>query len=127
MKHDDLSERLQQHANWLYGIGSPPAPMTPADFLAAGARIDRLQAELDTARAQLLSNERGDDRRHYVCVCPDCVRSFDTVLNEAFIDAYLEDYVFESDAGSHQPSDIDMFVIKDAIMGLLAAAREKKE
>jgi hypothetical protein len=44
---DDLSKRLQQHANWLYGIGSPPSPMTPADFLAAGARIDRLQAEVD--------------------------------------------------------------------------------
>jgi|SRR6478736_6956144 len=71
---DDLSERLRQHANWLYGIGTPPSPMTPADFLAAGARIDRLQAELDIARGQLLSNERGDDRRHYVCVCPDCTK-----------------------------------------------------
>jgi hypothetical protein len=72
---DDLSKRLQQHANWLYGIGTPPSPMTPADFLAAGARIDRLQAELDIARGQLLSNERGDDRRHYICVCPDCVKT----------------------------------------------------
>jgi hypothetical protein len=50
---DDLSERLRQHANWLYGIGTPPAPMTPADFLAAGARIDRLQAELDAANLEL--------------------------------------------------------------------------
>jgi hypothetical protein len=81
MKHDDLSERLQQHANWLYGIGTPPTPMVAADFLAAGARINRLQAELDIARAQLLSNERGDDRRHYVCVCPDCTKPVDLVSN----------------------------------------------
>jgi len=47
MKHDDLSERLQQHGNWLYGIGTPAKPMTAPDFLAAGARIDRLQAEVD--------------------------------------------------------------------------------
>jgi hypothetical protein len=52
MKHDDLSERLRQHGNFLYGIGTPPTPMVAADFLHAAARIDRLQAELDAAMAK---------------------------------------------------------------------------
>lgn len=39
---------------------------------------------------------------------------------EEIIDAYLEDYVFEGEEGSHTPDEFGRFVIKDAIMGLLA-------
>ena len=38
---------------------------------------------------------------------------------ERAIDAYLEDYEFEGDGGSHTPGEFERFVIKDAIMGLL--------
>jgi len=50
---DDLSERLRQHANYMYGIGNAGVPLTAADILAAAARIDRLQAELDAANLEL--------------------------------------------------------------------------
>jgi hypothetical protein len=102
---DDLSERLRQHGNYLYGIGNAGTPMTAADFLAAGARIDRLQAELDIARGQLLSNERGDDRRHYVCVCPDCTKPVDTKSNDdgdALTVAYMAGVAHEKRRGEAQ-------------------------
>lgn len=38
---------------------------------------------------------------------------------EKIIDAYIDDYVFEADEGSHSPGEFERVVIKDAIMGLL--------
>lgn len=41
---------------------------------------------------------------------------------EAAIDAYLGNYIMEGDDGFHQPSDAELFYIKDAVMGLLEDA-----
>ena len=39
---------------------------------------------------------------------------------EQAIDAYIEDYTLEADEGSHSPGEAERFMLKDAMLGLLA-------
>jgi hypothetical protein len=92
---------LRKLACWL-GVGGYNAPTVDADLFH-----DKIVAGIN-----YLVESASSPQSH-----PGGVRA-DSL--EDIIDAYLEGYEFEGDEGGHSPGDFERFVIKDAIMGLLA-------
>jgi len=45
-------------------------------------------------------------------------------LNEKTINEFIDEYECDTDVGGYTPTDSERFLIKDAIMGLLASVEE---